>query len=55
MSHWDELLDKYNKESTSNIEEDYHRDSFGQSNWYEDVDDVMHDYEKGWLTKSRAM
>ena len=42
-------------DSEEDLDEDYHKDSFGQSNWYENVDDVMHDYEKGWLTKARAM
>ena len=37
------------------LDEDYHKDSFGQSNWYETVDDVMDDYEKGWLTRARAI
>ena len=49
-----EWFDSY-KGFTEDLDEDYHKDSFGQSNWYEDVDDVMHDYEKGWLTKSRAI
>ena len=49
-----EWFDNY-KGFAEDLDEDYHKDSFGQSNWYENVDDVMHDYEKGWLTKSRAM
>lgn len=49
----DKPLKEYDDDS--DLEEGYHKDSFGQSNWYENVNDVMHDYENGWLTKSRAM
>ena len=49
-----EWFDNY-KGFAEDLDEDYHKDSFGQSNWYENVDDVMHDYEKGWLTKARAI
>ena len=50
-----EWFNAYNGFAEDDLDEDYHKDSFGQSNWYENVDDVMHDYEKGWLTKARAI